>query len=92
MARSTNRWHIKQDATSDEAEAILLRDPVWNCFALADLEPPLRNYSQFPVARQEERNEHALCLILRHPIIGPVLSPYGNEESAAAILKSGSSS
>jgi RimJ/RimL family protein N-acetyltransferase len=86
MARSTNRWHVSQDATNEEAEAILVRDPVWNCFALADLEPPLRNYSQFHVARQEEGDEHAICLILRHPIIGQVISPYGNDEGIAAIL------
>jgi RimJ/RimL family protein N-acetyltransferase len=86
MAQPPPRWHIKQDATDEEAETILLRDPVWNCFALADLEPPLRNYSQFPVARQDGSSEHALCLILRHPIIGQVISPYGNEEGVAAIL------
>jgi len=86
MAQSAARWHISQDATNEEAEAILLHDPVWNCFALADLEPPLRNYSQYPIARQEEGDEYAICLILRHPIIGQVISPYGSEEGVAAIL------
>ena len=80
-------WHITQDASNDEAYEILSQDPVWNCFALADLEPPLRDYSQFATAYQQESNEHALCLILRHPIIGRVLSPFGREEGVAAILK-----
>lgn len=80
-------WHITRDATDDEAYAILAQDPVWNCFALADREPPLRDYSQFAMASQEESNERAICLILRHPIIGQVLSPFGSREGVAAILK-----
>ncbi len=80
-------WRITRDATNDEAYAILSQDPVWNCFALADLEPPLRDYSQFAIASQDESNECAICLILRHPIIGQVLSPFGRREGVAAILK-----
>jgi len=79
-------WRITQDATNDEAYAILSQDPVWNCFALADLELPLRDYSQFAMASQDGSNEYALCLILRHPIIGQVLSPFGSREGVAAIL------
>src|SRR5260370_29104064 len=80
-------WRITRDATNDEAYAILSQDPVWDCFALADLEPPLRDYSQFAIASQDESNECAICLILRHPIIGQVLSPFGRREGVAAILK-----
>ena len=87
MASPLVHWCITQDATNDEAYAILSQDSVWNCFALADLEPPLRNYSQFAMAFHEESNEHAICLILRHPIIGQVLSPFGRDEGVAAILK-----
>jgi ribosomal protein S18 acetylase RimI-like enzyme len=87
MALPFVHWHITQDATNDEAYAILSQDPVWNCFALADLEPPLRDYSQFTIASQEESPERAICLILRHPIIGQVLSPFGSREGVAAILK-----
>lgn len=87
MAQPPVGWYINEDATDDEVAAILLRDPVWNCFALADLEPPFRDYSQFPVARQEESSERAVCLLLRHPIIGEVLSPFGNEEGIATILQ-----
>jgi hypothetical protein len=53
-------WRITRDATNDEAYAILSQDPVWNCFALADLEPPLRDYSQFAIASQDESNERTL--------------------------------
>lgn len=87
MAQSPAGWRIVQDAPDDEVYAILAQDPVWNCFALADLEPPMRAYSQFAVAYQDESKEIALCLILRHPIIGDVLSPFGNPEGVAAILQ-----
>jgi GNAT superfamily N-acetyltransferase len=80
-------WRINQDATNEEAYAILSQDPVWNCFALADLEPPLRDYSQFAMASRDESNDRAICLILRHPIIGQVLSPFGSREAVAAILQ-----
>ncbi len=80
-------WHVNQDATDDEAYAILSQDPVWNCFALADLQAPLRQYSQFPIAYREGSNEHAICLVLCHPSIGQVLSPCGAEAGVAAILK-----
>lgn len=87
MTQSPAGWRIIQDASDDETYAILARDPVWNCFALADLEPPMRAYSQFAVAYQEENKECAICLVLRHPIIGDVLSPFGSAEGVAAILQ-----
>ncbi|HLQ29833.1 MAG TPA: GNAT family N-acetyltransferase [Ktedonobacteraceae bacterium] len=87
MTQPTAHWCITLDATNDEAYAILSQDPIWNCFALADLELPLRDYSQFALAYQNESNKRAICLILRHPIIGQVLSPFGPEEGVAAILK-----
>ncbi len=87
MTPSLVPWHMTHDATNEEAYAILAQDPVWNCFALADLEPPLRDYSQFAIASQEESNERAVCLILRHPIIGEVLSPFGSREGVATILQ-----
>lgn len=87
MMSSLADWHITPDAAYDEVYAILSQDPVWNCFALADLEPPLRDYSQFALAFQDESTERAICLILRHPIIGEVLSPFGSKQGVAAILK-----
>lgn len=85
---STAEWHVTTDATDDVAYAILSRDRIWNSFALADLEPPLRAYSQFAVATRGADNvqEQALCLVLRHPVIGEVLSPFGSAPGVAAIL------
>lgn len=87
MAQPTAPWRIIQDATNDDAYVVLSQDPIWNCFALADLEPPMRQYSQFPIAQQDESNESAICLILRHPIIGQVISPFGPAEGIAALLQ-----
>jgi RimJ/RimL family protein N-acetyltransferase len=86
MTQSSSQWQITLDAGHDRAYAILARDPVWNAFALADLEPPLRTFSQFTVASQKDSHQDALCLVLRHPVIGHVLSPFGSEEGVAAIL------
>lgn len=80
MDQPSARWHVNTNATDDEIYSILARDPVWNCFALADLEPPLRAYSQFGLAFQDAGNGSAACLILRHPIIGEVISPFGDEQ------------
>ncbi len=87
MTQPESSWRITQDATNDAAYALLARDPVWNCLALADLEPPLRQYSQFAVASRDDGDERALCLILRHPIIGDVLSPFGHPAGIAALLR-----
>lgn len=80
-------WHITPEANNNQAYAILAQDPVWNSFALANLEPPMRDFSQFAIASHAENNERAICLILRHPIIGQVLSPFGNTEGVAAPLR-----
>ena len=87
MTLPLDHWSITQDAANDEVYATLMQDRVWNCFALADLEPPLREYSQFAVASHNKSNESAICLILRHPIIGQVISPFGNKEGIVALLK-----
>jgi hypothetical protein len=67
--QSLSDWQITPEATNEQASAILLQDPVWNSSALADLQPPLRHYSQFALASRAESYERAICLILRHPII-----------------------
>lgn len=86
MTSSLSRWQITSDANNDQAYSILSQDPVWNCFALASLELPLRKYSQFAIASQDGSKERAICFILRHPILGQFLSPFGAEEGIAAIL------
>lgn len=87
MNQSAARWHVNVNATDEEVYPILARDPVWNCFALADLEPPMRAYSQFALASQDTGDARAICLVLRHPIIGEVISPFGDEEGVKAILQ-----
>ena len=84
---SSSGWQVTADAGDDLAYAILSQDPIWNCFALADLESPLRQYSQFAVASRDGAPARALCLILRHPVIGEVLSPFGPDEGLTAILR-----
>lgn len=87
MKKPVVGWRVNPNATDAEAYAILAQDRVWNSFALADLEPPMRAYSQFAIASQDEGEARALCLILRHPIIGEVLSPFGASAGIEAILQ-----
>jgi RimJ/RimL family protein N-acetyltransferase len=87
MKKSVPGWRVNPDASDAEAYAVLARDLVWNSFALADLEPPMRAYSQFATASQDEDEASAICLILRHPIIGEVLSPFGASAGIEAILQ-----
>ncbi len=87
MTPSLKYWRITPDAPTAEARTLLAHNPVWNCFALADLEPPLRAYSQFAIAFHTVSGEQAICLVLRHPIIGQVLSPAGNADGVNAILQ-----
>jgi hypothetical protein len=85
MTSPLAHWRVTQNATNDEAYTILSQNLVWNCFALADLEPPLRDYCQFAIASQDESGEQAICMILRHPIIGQVLSPFGKHDEQREI-------
>ncbi len=54
------RWHINSNATNDEAYPILSQDPKWNSFALADMEPPLHDYSQFVMASRMKSDEYTI--------------------------------
>lgn len=87
MALTRSDWHITLDASNEDAYDILAQDPVWNCFAIAGLEPPQAEYSQFVMAAQDGRTGRAVCLILRHPILGQVFLPFGVEEGVAAIME-----
>lgn len=78
-------WQITINASDAEAGAVLSQDRVWNCFALADLLPPFREYSQVAIARQPGAADCAACLVLRHPAL-TVLSPFGAPDGVAAIL------
>jgi ribosomal protein S18 acetylase RimI-like enzyme len=85
MGTADTGWQVTLDATDEEAYAVLARDRVWNCFALADLEPPFRAYSQVAIARQDGSEEGGACLVVRHPAL-TVVSPYGADAGVAAIL------
>lgn len=78
-------WQVTLDAGDAEAVAVLAQDRVWNCFALADLLPPFREYSRVAIARQINGEACAACLILRHPAL-TVISPAGAAEGVVAIL------
>jgi ribosomal protein S18 acetylase RimI-like enzyme len=80
-------WHLMLKAPDDEAFAVLARDRVWNCFAIADLAPPFRAHSQIALARRTEGDDVAACLVVRHPAVR-VLSPYGALDGVAALLES----
>lgn len=78
-------WKLSLDATNDEAYQALAHDAVWNGYVIADLSPPHRAYAQVAVARQEDSDAVATCLILRHPAFNSVV-PSGDAEGVAAIL------
>jgi len=79
------RWRVVPDAGDAEAHAALAHDRVWNCFAIADLAPPMREYSRVAVAYEVGGERRAACLLLRHPAL-TVLSPDGAPSAVAAIL------
>ncbi|HEU5200412.1 MAG TPA: GNAT family N-acetyltransferase [Ktedonobacterales bacterium] len=85
METALPNWQITLNASDAEAAAVLSQDRVWNCFALADLLPPFREYSQVAIARQSGSADFAACLVLRHPAL-TVISPFGVSGGVAAIL------
>jgi ribosomal protein S18 acetylase RimI-like enzyme len=78
-------WRVNPDAGDAEAYAVLSQDRVWNCFAIADLVPPFREYSRFAVAYETGSARAAACLVLRHPEL-TVIVPHGPAPGVAAIL------
>jgi ribosomal protein S18 acetylase RimI-like enzyme len=85
MAIGEYEWHITHDASNIEAAAVLEQDRTWNCFALADLLPPFRTYSQYTLATRSDGAASAACMVIRHPAF-TVLSPYGASDGVEAIL------
>src|SRR5690348_4810511 len=91
MESAHGEWQIRGDADEadgdDEREirSLLERDRIWNCFALADLLPPMRESTRFVTARQLGNSPSALLLIVEHPEI-QVISPFGDAAGVAAIL------
>lgn len=79
-------WQVVLDPGHDEVYHVLSKDRRWNCFAIADLEPPFREYSRYGAARHRDTGEMAACLVLEHPSIR-VISPFGAEEGVDEILQ-----
>jgi GNAT superfamily N-acetyltransferase len=77
-------WTMTLDATNEEAYAALQQDRIQNCFAIADLLPPFRQYTQIALAH-DGRDRHAVCLVLRAPYL-TVLTPFGDPEGVRALL------
>ena len=84
MTGAADNWAIESDATDADVAAVLLTDPWWNGYSLADLEPPFRQYSRFAIARHPDRAP-ALLLLLEHPHFS-VLIPSGDPAGVAALL------
>jgi ribosomal protein S18 acetylase RimI-like enzyme len=80
-------WRITPDASNKEAFAVLKQDRVVNCFALADLLPPLRQRTRIAIATQAQSRRVASLLIVEHPQV-QVLASFGESEGVAALLAS----
>jgi ribosomal protein S18 acetylase RimI-like enzyme len=78
-------WHITPDANDAAAYAVLARDRLWNCFAIADLAPPMRQFCRFALAERATDGAVAACLVLQHPAFA-VISPFGDPAGVAALL------
>jgi ribosomal protein S18 acetylase RimI-like enzyme len=78
-------WRVVPDADTETAQALLNRDRAWNGYAIADLEPPFRQYSRFALAAREGGEPSAGCLVLQYPAI-TVIVPQGDVEGVAVIL------
>jgi len=78
-------WRITLDASDDDAYAVLKQDRIWNCFAIADLLPPFRAYTQIAIASHAQASQVAICLVVQHPQVH-VLSSSGHPEGVAALL------
>lgn len=85
METAMPAWQIRDDTEDGEARALLERDRVWNCFALADLLPPFRQYARFATAARPGEQAAALLLIIQHPGF-TAISPFGDADGVAAIL------
>jgi GNAT superfamily N-acetyltransferase len=78
-------WRITIAASNDEAYAVLKQDRVWNCFAIADLLPPFRQYTRISLAQHPQTGQRGALLIVEHPDVY-VLSPSGAPAGVAALL------
>lgn len=85
MEQDTGEWRLILSAEDAEAYAVLAHDRVWNSFAIADLLPPFREYTQIATARHRDGIRSAACLVLRQPEL-TVVAPDGDDEGVATLL------
>jgi ribosomal protein S18 acetylase RimI-like enzyme len=76
-------WSVTLDADEAEAYAAFATDRRWCGYAIADLEPPFRDYAVVGVARRAA--EVAACLVLRHPAFSAIV-PHGPADGLLALL------
>jgi RimJ/RimL family protein N-acetyltransferase len=82
---SEGQWTVEEDVDDDAVYTALAQDRIWSGYAIADLVPPFRQYSQFSIARQVEAPPTAACLVFRHPTYTSTIT-HGDPEGIAAIL------
>jgi ribosomal protein S18 acetylase RimI-like enzyme len=78
-------WRIDRDAPDAEAYAALAADRFWNGYSIADLAPPLRQWTRVAVARPADGAASAACLFYQHPMFNSTI-PSGDPAGVAAIL------
>jgi ribosomal protein S18 acetylase RimI-like enzyme len=78
-------WQIDRDATDADAYGALATDRHWNGYSIADLAPPLRQWTRVAVARPGTSAATAACLFYQHPLFNSTI-PHGDPEGVAAIL------
>lgn len=76
---------MQTDVDDATAYAAFATDRLWCGYAIADLEPPWREYARVAVARRGPE-DIAACLVLRHPAFNAVV-PHGHDAGLEAILE-----
>ncbi len=77
-------WIIHLDASDGDALAALNTDRRWSGYAIADLDPSFRAYSQVAVAWHPS-GASAACTLYRHPAF-TALIPHGDRAGLVALL------
>jgi hypothetical protein len=85
MANEVAPWQVRDNDDDNELRLLLEQDRIWNCFALADLLPPFREYARFVTAERPGEAPSAALLVIQHPSFTAV-SPFGDAVGVAAIL------
>lgn len=82
---ASHAWHVNLNAADAVAAATLRQDPAWTGYALADLDPPFRHFTQVALARHGTAPWSAAYVVVRHPAFSATV-PYGDPAGLAALL------